>query len=282
MENDSENLMGLGERSFRCVLVKSNASSDDVNYHLVVVFNHSVGDGTSGMILANQIFTLYDEAVQNSEILEREINTEIVKTWREAIQTDIPDGNENYEVSISPKVVPKGSNSSSRTTGIKITFKKLQSDIDVSQAAFKDYLIPYSFEMKGKNAHVLRKGTVEGLKAFKAACKKNGVTIGIGIFTAVHWAMAKFDSSRDPFCFADVNLRHRLGNGPDKYKGVSCNIGMFKLSLGEKFDFDSGSVDFWEVAQALKKNIDMQMAEGNHFVYHRMGSYYFSQSASEL
>ena len=160
-------------------------------------------------------------------------------------------------------------------------FQKLQSDIDVSQAAFKDYLIPYSFEMKGKNAHVLRKGTVEGLKAFKASCKKNGVTIGVAIFTAVHWAMAKFDSSRDPFCFADVNLRHRLGNGPDKYKGVSCNIGMFKLSLGEKFDFDSGSVDFWEVAQALKKNIDMQMAEGNHFVYHRMGSY-FSQSASEL
>ena len=120
--------------------------------------------------------------------------------------------------------------------------------------------------MKGRNAHILRKGTAEGLNAFKAACKKNDVTVGIGIFTAVHWAMAKFDSSRDPFCFADVNLRHRLGNGPDKYKGVSCNIGMFKLSLGEKFDFDSGSVDFWEVAQALRNNIDMQMAEGNHFV----------------
>ena len=51
---------------------------------------------------------------------------------------------------------------------------------------------------------MLRKGTVEGLKAFKAACKKNGVTVGVGIFTAVHWAMAKFDSSRDrgkPFEF---------------------------------------------------------------------------------
>ena len=101
MENDSENLTGLGEANFRCVLVKSNASSDDINYHLMVVFNHSVGDGTSGMILANQIFTLYDEAVQNSEILEKEINTEIVKTWREAIQPDIPDGNENYKVSSS-------------------------------------------------------------------------------------------------------------------------------------------------------------------------------------
>ena len=108
MENDSENLTGLGERSFRCVLVKSNASSDDINYHLMVVFNHSVGDGTSGMILANQIFTLYNEAVQNSKILEREINTEIVKTWREAIQPDIPDGSENYEVSSSPKALLEG------------------------------------------------------------------------------------------------------------------------------------------------------------------------------
>ena len=77
--------------------------------------------------------------------------------------------------------------------------------------------------MKGKNAHVLRKGTPEGLSAFKNACKKNGVTIGIGLFTAVHWAMAKFDSSRDPFCFADVNLRHRLGNGPDKGMGDRCS-----------------------------------------------------------
>ena len=159
-------------------------------------------------------------------------------------------------------------------------FQKLQSDIDVSQAAFKDYLIPYSFEMKGKNGHILRKGTAEGLKVFKAACKQNGVTIGIGIFTAVHWALAKFDSSRDPICFADVNLRHRLGL--DKYKGVNLNIGMFKLSLGEKFDLDNGKVDFWEVARALKKNIDMQMAEGNHFVYHRQGSSEFDHSSECL
>ena len=101
MENDSENLTGLGERNFRCVLVKSNASSKDINYHLMVVFNHSVGDGTSGLILANQIFTLYDEAVQNSEILQENTNAEIVKTWREAIQPEIPNGNENYKVSRS-------------------------------------------------------------------------------------------------------------------------------------------------------------------------------------
>ena len=47
---------------------------------------------------------------------------------------------------------------------------------------------------------------------------------------------------------------------------------MFKLSLAEKFDFDSGAVDFWDFARALKKNIDTQMTEGNHFIYHRMGS----------
>ena len=98
MENDSDNLAGLGVRSFRCVLVKSNASSTERNYHLMVVFNHSVGDGTSGMILANQILTLYDEAIQNPEVLEREINAEIVKTWREAIQPDITNGTKNYEV----------------------------------------------------------------------------------------------------------------------------------------------------------------------------------------
>ena len=74
----------------------------------MVAFNHSVGDGTSGMILANQIFTLYDEAIQSTDVLEKEINAEIVKTWREAIQPDIPDGNKNYEVSSSPKALLEG------------------------------------------------------------------------------------------------------------------------------------------------------------------------------
>ena len=98
-----ENLAGFGEPNFRCILVKSNASS---NYHLMIVFNHSVGDGTSGLILANQIFTLYDQAIQNSEVLGEDINTEIVKTWREAIRPDIPDGNPNYKVGSSLKALP--------------------------------------------------------------------------------------------------------------------------------------------------------------------------------
>ena len=90
--------MSLGEPNFRCILVKSNASSADVKYHLLVIFNHSVGDGTSGMILANQILSLYDDVVKNSEVLETEINAEIVKTWTETIKQDIPNGSENYEV----------------------------------------------------------------------------------------------------------------------------------------------------------------------------------------
>ena len=49
---------------------------------------------------------------------------------------------------------------------------------------------------------------------------------------------------------------------------------MFKISMNEKFNFDSDSVGFWDLARALKRNIDMQMAEGNHFVYHRHGSYF--------
>ena len=59
-----------------------------------------------------------------------------------------------------------------------------------------------------------------------------------------------------------------------KYKGVNLNIGMFQVSLAEndvKFDFDSGAVDFWEFARALKKNIDSNIADGNHLVYHRQG-----------
>lgn len=51
---------------------------------------------------------------------------------------------------------------------------------------------------------------------------------------------------------------------------------MFQISLAEenvKFDFDSGDVDFWKFAKAMKKNIDMNIAEGNHLVYHRIGSY---------
>ena len=57
-----------------------------------------------------------------------------------------------------------------------------------------------------------------------------------------------------------------------KYKGVCNNIGMFKTSLSENnmnFNFESGVVDFWDFAQALKTNIDMNIAEGNHLVFQR-------------
>ena len=60
-----------------------------------------------------------------------------------------------------------------------------------------------------------------------------------------------------------------------KYKGVCNNIGMFKTSLSENnmnFNFESGVVDFWDFAQALKTNIDMNIAEGNHLVFQRQGS----------
>ena len=35
--------MKLEEANFRCILVKSNACKADVQYHLLVIFNHSQG-----------------------------------------------------------------------------------------------------------------------------------------------------------------------------------------------------------------------------------------------
>ena len=89
--------------------------------------------------------------------------------------------------------------------------------MNASQAAFSDYLIPFSFESEVKIGFILRKGTEEGLNAFKTACKKNGVTVGAGLVAAIQWTFAKFNSSRDSVCFIDVNLRGRLG-GPDLNK----------------------------------------------------------------
>ena len=90
--------MSLGEANFRCILVKSKACSDSNDYHLLVIYNHAVGDGTSGMIITNQILALYDEALENRDVLKSEINAEIVETWEAKIQPDIPNGNQNYEV----------------------------------------------------------------------------------------------------------------------------------------------------------------------------------------
>ena len=88
-----------------------------------------------------------------------------------------------------------------------------------SQPALYDDLIPLSFESDVKSRYILRKGTEEGLNAFKTACKKNGVTVGAGLIAAIQWAMAKFNSSRDPVCFIGVNLRCRLsGTDLDKEK----------------------------------------------------------------
>ena len=91
--------MKLGESNFRCTLIKSKACSGNNEYHLLVIYNHAVGDGTSGMIITNQILTLYDEALENQDVLKSEINAEIVKTWETKIQPEIPNGNQNYDVS---------------------------------------------------------------------------------------------------------------------------------------------------------------------------------------
>ena len=91
--------MSLSEANFRCMLIKSKACSDDHQYHLLVIYNHAVGDGTSGMIITNQILSLYDEALEKPDVLETEINAEIVKTWEAKIQPEIPNGNQNYDVS---------------------------------------------------------------------------------------------------------------------------------------------------------------------------------------
>ena len=90
--------MSLGEANFHCILVKSKACSDSNDYHLLVIYNHAVGDGTSGMIITNQILSLYDEALENRDVLKSEIDAEIVETWEAKIQPDIPNGNQNYEV----------------------------------------------------------------------------------------------------------------------------------------------------------------------------------------
>ena len=74
-----EKLMSLGEANFRCILIKSKACSNDHQYHLLVIYNHAVGDGTSGMIITNQILSLYDEALEKPDVLETEIKVTFEK-----------------------------------------------------------------------------------------------------------------------------------------------------------------------------------------------------------
>ena len=88
------------ESNFRCFLIQSNAcrGSNTVEYHLQVIYNHALADSTSGMIITNEILSLYDLALENSDVLKAEINAEIEKTWEETIKSDIPNGTQNYEV----------------------------------------------------------------------------------------------------------------------------------------------------------------------------------------
>ena len=90
----------VGEPNFRCVLIQSNVcrGSHNVEYHLQVIYNHALADGTSGMIITNEILSLYDQALEHSDVLKAEINALIEKTWEETIKSDIPDGTQNYEV----------------------------------------------------------------------------------------------------------------------------------------------------------------------------------------
>ena len=90
----------VGEPNFRCILIQSNAccGSSTVEYHLQVIYNHALADGTSGMIITNEILSLYDQALENSNVLGTEIAAEIEKKWEETIKPYIPDGTQNYEV----------------------------------------------------------------------------------------------------------------------------------------------------------------------------------------
>ena len=69
-----------------------------VEYHLQVIYNHALADGTSGMIITNEILSLYDQALENSDVLRTEVVAKIEKTWYEKIKPYIPDGTQNYEV----------------------------------------------------------------------------------------------------------------------------------------------------------------------------------------
>ena len=74
-----------------------------VEYHLQVIYNHALADGTSGMIITNEILSLYDQALENSDVLRTEVVAKIEKTWYEKIKPYIPDGTQNYEVQSSAK-----------------------------------------------------------------------------------------------------------------------------------------------------------------------------------
>ena len=93
----------IGGPNVRCILIRSNGFRElsGIEYHLLVINNHAIGDGTSGMIITNEILSIYGEVFENQDVLMVEINAEILKTWGEAIKPDIPDGKQNYEVSYS-------------------------------------------------------------------------------------------------------------------------------------------------------------------------------------
>ena len=112
----------VGEPNFRCILIQPGVrrtgrgrailgrpteawiqpnacrGNNTVEYQLLVIYNHALADGTSGMILTSEILTLYDQALENSNVLGIEIAAEIEKPWEEKIKPYILDGTQNYEV----------------------------------------------------------------------------------------------------------------------------------------------------------------------------------------
>jgi len=229
---------GIETLQFRCVLIESNQSV----FHLLLIYNHAVADGISGVILTNQILGNYTKLKKNETL---DLTCTRVKTIAELKSDEMPNGDENIQ--------------------------KLTEYANKENEEFDDYLAGCTFDSKEKESFIIKQGSEANLQKLKLIAKRENVTIGMVLLGACHWAFAKINPSRTPIMNIDVNLRGRFTSNSNNYENVGLLIGMCSVAeAASQFDFKNGNVSFWEFCRAMKKSAITSLDQGNHFAFHKV------------
>lgn len=184
--------------------------------YFFIELDHSISDGTSGMILLNDILTFYVKFLQenvNSHMLENNYLTEYQINSLEFLPN------------LEKLAFPNGLNNDNLTkvndikdrveSAAKKQIKPIVKTLELNPLDNKDEFVN---EKYCKNYPLFYDGTKENFLSIKKFCKENNFTVGAMLMASLYFQLGKmtyenFFKNEEKISISiniDINLRHRL------------------------------------------------------------------------
>jgi hypothetical protein len=230
---------------------------------LLVKYHHSIGDGSSGYVLINDILRFHEEYLSLTA----------------ATTTKGADANAAQSLCSSLDRLPAADDLSfpaGRTDEQEVYVEAAVSKLQAKRHNWKPTL-PFTTRQltndnsdagPGRHSMLYADGTVENLERLLSKCREQKVTVGAILAAATYFTVAKQQhkpSDLADFCFnldMDVNLRKRfpepLGNDH-----VGAYIGMMAFASLKP----TSETSFWEFVKEVHAVIKAGLEEEQHFHY---------------